>query len=215
MTEDAHIALVESLAEAMQRQLSSDAAARLAAYVRQVVTWNRRVGLIGARGAEERVEILIADALVLTSTRLVPEGARLLDVGSGAGAPVLPLLLLREDLSAVLVESRRKRVAFLRTTTETLEIGGRVRVSEQRLDPSKPAVAGAPFAVAMSRATFPPEVWVSAGAALARHTLLFTAREQPPAPPAGSEQTGSVDYRLPGSGAPRRVTVYSRLRDGM
>ena len=210
MTENPHIPLIEKLAEAMRYPLSTDAAARLAAFAQQVATWNRRVGLIGARDAEEQTEILVADALALARARLIPGKASLIDVGSGAGAPVLPLLLLREDLSAVLVESRRKRVAFLRTTAEMLEIGGRAQVVAQRLDPCKPRIEGAPFDVAMSRATFPPELWVSAGAALAQHTLLFTAREQPVTPPAGSERTRSIDYRLPGSGASRRITVYSR-----
>jgi 16S rRNA (guanine527-N7)-methyltransferase len=205
---NAYISLIETLAEQMRCELRADVAPRLAVYLELVAAWNRRVGLTGARDANAQVQVLIADALVIASARLIPPGSRLLDVGSGAGAPAIPLLVVREDLSALLVEPKRKRVAFLRTAAEKLGLTGRARVLEQRLDPDDPLVPGGPFDVAMSRATFPPGSWLDAGMKLARRTLVFTARETPPVPPAGSEQTAGLGYRLP-SGASRRITVYS------
>jgi 16S rRNA (guanine527-N7)-methyltransferase len=208
---DVYLQLIERLARAMECELGAGIASRLAAYLEQVAAWDLRAGLTGARTAEARVELLLADALVISRAQLVPRGSRLLDVGSGAGAPAMPLLLMRDDLSALLLEPKRKRAAFLRTAAEKLDLGGRAQVLEQRLDPLRPLLADHACDVAMSRATFPADRWVEAGVRLAPRTLVFTAREPPPAAPAGSERATSLDYRLPGSGAPRRVTVYSRV----
>jgi 16S rRNA (guanine527-N7)-methyltransferase len=139
---------------------------------------------------------------------LFPQNARLVDIGSGAGAPALPLMVLRADLSGVLVEPRRKRVAFLRTAVGSLGLTDSAEIREGRIEPDSPQVQGQPFDVAISRATFTPEVWVAIGSRLSRRTLVLTAGAEPPAPPAGVARGESRTYRLPGSGAPRRVTAY-------
>lgn len=203
--------LIGQLAETLDRALSDDAAVLLGRYLQLVAVWNRKIGLTSAREAAAQVEVLLADALMVSNWAVVPSDSRIVDVGSGAGAPAVPLLLLREDLSAVLVESNRKRVAFLRAVTGEFALDDRLRVVEQRLRPEAPSVPGQPFDVAISRATFPPHVWVGIGVALASLTLVFTARDQPPAPPAGTVQKTSIAYRLPGTGAPRRVTVYATV----
>jgi 16S rRNA (guanine527-N7)-methyltransferase len=205
--------LIRQLADALHGALSEDAADALGRYLQLVVTWNRKIDLTGAAQADAQVEVLLADALVLSDPALVPRAARIVDVGPGAGAPVLPLLLNRDDLSAVLVESSRKRVAFLRTAMGELGLDRRMRVIEQRLQPEAPAVEGQPFDVAISRATFEPGLWASIGASLSGRTLVFTAGDPPPPPPAGTARGPSVSYVLPGSGAPRRITVYETATD--
>jgi len=50
----------------------------------------------------------------------IPQGARLVDVGAGAGFPGIPLLIARPDIEAVLLDAQRKRVDFLRRAIETL-----------------------------------------------------------------------------------------------
>jgi 16S rRNA (guanine527-N7)-methyltransferase len=120
-----------------------------------VVSWNRKLDLTAAKGALAQVEVLLGDALMLANPEIVKPSARVLDVGSGAGAPAVPLLLLRPDLSATLIEPLRKRVAFLRTVQGTLGLVDRTRVLEQKLDPNAPALADAhesaklPFDVAL------------------------------------------------------------------
>lgn len=83
-------------------------------------------GLLGPR---ERDRLwprhLINSALV---TELLPEGARVVDVGSGAGLPGLAMACRRVDLRVDLVESMARRVEFLNTAVDYLELAGRVRV---------------------------------------------------------------------------------------
>jgi len=182
---------------------SGPSADALAAFAALVTTWNARLDLTAARTAEAVAEVLCADALVLAAAGLIPEGASVLDVGSGAGAPAIPLSILRPDLRLTLLEPARKRVAFLRTATGSLGLTERVRVVEGRLDPGAPAVPGA-FDLAMARATFPPAEWLALGRALAPSCLLFTAVEPPPG------AVARADYRLPSSGAPRVLSRYDR-----
>lgn len=201
-------ACIAALARALDRAPPSVALPGLAEYADLVRVWNRKVNLVSTVEPERLVEILFADALVLADTALVPHGARVLDVGAGAGAPTLPLLLLRPDLCATCVEPRRKRATFLRHAAARLGIGARSEVGEHKIDPDRPAHPDAPFAVALSRATFAPAIWLCVGTALAARVVVMTAREAPPAPPERVRVTAEVRYRLPSDGAPRRIAVY-------
>jgi 16S rRNA (guanine527-N7)-methyltransferase len=202
-------ASIERLAHAFRRPLLPAAVDTLGRFVELVASWNRKLDLTAARETEALVEIMLADAFMLASDSIVPPGSRCVDVGSGAGAPAVPLALLRGDLSFTLVEPLRKRVAFLRTALGTLQLVSRVSVIEQKLDPDAPAVTGAPFDVAMSRATLAPESWLAAGSKLAPQTLVLLAREAPPEA-AGVELDRVVSYTLPSNGAERKIAIYRR-----
>lgn len=202
---------VTRLAEALRVPVASEAPARLAAFAELVARWNARINLTAARTAEQLCEVLFADALVLASELLVPRDARVLDVGSGAGAPAVPLALLRPDVSLVLVEPLRKRVAFLRTAVGTIDgLAGRVDVRGERLDVGAPSVAGSPFDVAMARATFAPSVWLPLALGLASRALVLTANEAPPDAPDGARLVHEERYVLPRTGAARTITAYCR-----
>jgi 16S rRNA (guanine527-N7)-methyltransferase len=153
---------------------------------------------------------LFADAVVLADMELVPEDARVLDVGSGAGAPIVPLLLLRPDLSALCVEPLGKRATFLRMLSARLQLLPRMRVREARLDPERTSELGETFDVAASRATFDPERWLRIGLSLAPRVLVLIASAPPPEPPGGARLLCVRDYSLPFCAAPRRVCVYLR-----
>ncbi|MFW6050560.1 MAG: 16S rRNA (guanine(527)-N(7))-methyltransferase RsmG [Myxococcota bacterium] len=188
--------------------MSADPDAALARFADLVVRWGARTDLTSAQASTAPEEVLLLDARVLADPALVVEGARLVDVGAGAGAPAIPLAILRPDLEATLVEPRRRRVAFLRTAIGALALERRVRVVEGKVDPAQPAVPGMPFDVALSRATFAPERWLAVGGALAPRVLVMTAASEPPAPPAGWERVARRDYRVPSTGAPRAVSLY-------
>jgi 16S rRNA (guanine527-N7)-methyltransferase len=205
-----HRALMIELAQALGLSLDSTSIDQLARYAELVVTWNKKLDLTAARGAQQQLEVLLADSLVLSSSDIVPAASRCVDVGSGAGAPALPLLLLRADLRATLVEPLRKRVAFLRTAIGTLSLAARVRVAEAKLDPERPVLTGSPFDLALSRATFDPAIWVPAALQLAPRVLALLAAKAAPAAPAGSQLLHTHEYRLPWSGAARTIAVYKR-----
>ena len=77
-------------------------------------------GLLGPREAPRIWERHILNCAVVAE--LLPDGARTVDIGSGAGLPGIPLALARPDLSMVLVEPLARRVDWLREVVEDLEL---------------------------------------------------------------------------------------------
>lgn len=184
-----------------QREAAAD---RLAGWVELVAQWNQRIDLTAARSPEELVDLMIADALALSSR--VQPGARWVDVGTGAGAPGMGLGLLHPGASFTLVEPLTKRVAFLRTVVGTLTTPAVTVVRGRGED-----VAG-PFDVAVSRATLAPPDWLALGHRLAPagDVYVLLARDEPPAL-AGRAAVDDVSYRWPLTGAPRRLVRYAPI----
>lgn len=174
----------------------------LETYARLVQTWNRKLNLVGSTEPAPLADVLFADALILAD--VLAEGARFVDIGAGAGAPAIPLLLLRPDLVGTLVEPRRKRVAFQRTCLGSLELTERASAHERRLE--GPPIPGAPFDVAMSRATFEPDEWLRRARGLAPRAVVLTVDELPEADFATLE--AERRYTLLASGRARSLGVF-------
>jgi 16S rRNA (guanine527-N7)-methyltransferase len=83
----------------------------LARYLAELDLWRRRTNLTGPISGEELVSHALESAF---GAKLISDGARLLDIGSGPGLPGVPLALVRSDLAVTLLEPRAKRAAFLR-----------------------------------------------------------------------------------------------------
>lgn len=75
-------------------------------------------GLIGPREVDRIWERHLLNSAVIGE--LIPEGARVIDVGSGGGFPGIPLAIARPDLDVVLVEPMARRTEWLTEVTETL-----------------------------------------------------------------------------------------------
>ncbi|MDO4718585.1 MAG: 16S rRNA (guanine(527)-N(7))-methyltransferase RsmG [Propionibacteriaceae bacterium] len=92
-------------------------------------------GLLGPREAERLWERHILNSLALVE--LIPEGLNLVDVGSGAGLPGLPLAIVRPDLTVTLMEPLLRRSDFLSQAVEELGCQDQVRVVRVRAEDSK------------------------------------------------------------------------------
>ncbi len=91
-------------------------------------------GLLGPREAERVWDRHLLNSAVLAE--LIPAGQRLLDVGSGAGLPGVPLAIARPDLQIVLLEPMQRRVAFLDEAVSLLGLGN-VRVVRGRAEDAR------------------------------------------------------------------------------
>ncbi len=87
----------------------------------------------------------------LTALPLLDEGARVVDVGSGAGLPVVPCLIARPDLTATLVEASPKKAVFLREALRRVERHTRARVLAERFERLPPPEADALTCRALER----------------------------------------------------------------
>jgi 16S rRNA (guanine527-N7)-methyltransferase len=91
-------------------------------YLVELKAWGRKMNLISR--SDDR-EIVIKDFLdSLTAQEQLFQGASLLDLGSGAGFPGVPLKIVRADLKVVLLELMQKKVYFLKNLVRVLDLGG-------------------------------------------------------------------------------------------
>lgn len=194
---------------------SQAARERLSLYLARVVEWGARMDLTAARSEAELLDLSLADAAVIAREELASEHCpeRWLDVGSGGGAPGIPLFVLlsdaRPNVSGALVEPRTKRVAFLRTCVGEL---GLERFDVQRV--RSDALPAHCTEAALARATLPPPEWLAEGSRLAtRAVWVLLAREPAPSHP-GWVVDRDVSYSWPGTGAPRRALRYVPVLEG-
>jgi 16S rRNA (guanine527-N7)-methyltransferase len=165
-------------------------------------TWNARIDLTAARSPAELVDLMLADALTLADE--IPRGARVLDVGTGAGAPGLGLALARRDLAVTLCEPLAKRASFLRTVLGSV---GRTDVS---LVSKRGEELKGEWDAAISRATLPPEEWLALGTKLTRpggNVWVLLANIEPPAAP-GATLEAVTRYEWPETQAVRSAARY-------
>lgn len=93
---------------------------QLSAYLDLLLKWNARTNLTAIREPEEIVRRHFGESLF--AARHLGPCETLLDLGSGAGFPGLPIALLRPEISVTLAESQGKKAAFLREAARTLAL---------------------------------------------------------------------------------------------
>jgi 16S rRNA (guanine(527)-N(7))-methyltransferase RsmG len=118
--------------------INEELIARLADYYQLLNIWNPRLHLVAPCSPNEFATRHILESLLLLHR--FPEDARVVDVGSGAGLPIIPCLIVRPDLHAVLIESSPRKAVFLREALRLNENSGSAEVVAQRFqDVSTPA----------------------------------------------------------------------------
>lgn len=120
-------------------ELSEDALQQLTAYYQIINRWNPRLHLVAPCAADEFARRHILESLLLL--KHLPNAARIVDIGAGAGLPTIPCLITRADLSAVLIESAKRKAIFLREALALVEKVGVAQVIAQRFEDIEPPAA--------------------------------------------------------------------------
>ena len=115
-----HAPAIAEGARALGVELPATATKRLAEYLELIAKWNRVQNLTAVRETAQMVVLHVLDSL-----SLLPHVARaktLLDVGTGAGLPGIPLAIARPELAVTLLDSSHKKCAFLRQARTELAL---------------------------------------------------------------------------------------------
>jgi 16S rRNA (guanine527-N7)-methyltransferase len=194
--------------------LSEQAAGQLLRFSEELLRWNAKVNLTAITDPAEVVEKHLLDSLAITPE--VAGAGSLLDVGTGAGLPGLPLKVFQPELAVTLVDSVAKKIGFVKAVAAALGLKG-VTAVHQRLA-GHPDQEGLPRAGAVvSRAFAELDVFLPLAApylAEGGHVVAMLGK-LPADPSAAAERAGLHQrslrrYTLPFSGAERHVAVFAR-----
>lgn len=142
---------LEALARAGLEEIAAGsgvgpAAGALASLAEQVHAWSARVDLTAHRSAEAILRRLVLDAAALAA--VLPAADRVVDLGSGAGFPGLPIAILQPERSLLLVEARERAHHFQRAAVRKLGLAN-VELRRGRAEDLDPEPADLVLAQAM------------------------------------------------------------------
>ncbi|MFN2516738.1 MAG: 16S rRNA (guanine(527)-N(7))-methyltransferase RsmG [Pyrinomonadaceae bacterium] len=113
---------LETGATSYRVKLPAEAVEALSQYYELLNEWNPRLHLVAPTSPQEFAARHVLESLMLLE--YLPQRARIADIGSGAGLPIIPCLIVRPDIEAVLIEASKRKAVFLREAlgkTLTLE----------------------------------------------------------------------------------------------
>ncbi len=158
------------IGSAMSPKLKS----KIVQYVAELYKWNDRAALLSKKDEARVVERHVMDSLSLLAFVHETDGMSLLDIGSGAGFPAIPLKLAAPGLSVAMVESVRKKVLFLNYIIGKLGLTGICALEDRMENAPWRAIDSQGFDIVTSRATHSLEELVPLAApAIKRGGLLI------------------------------------------
>jgi 16S rRNA (guanine527-N7)-methyltransferase len=101
-------------------------------YYAIVQTWNKRLHLVAPCSPEEFAVRHVLESLF--ALNYIRPGARVADIGSGGGLPIIPILVAGPELRATLIESSPKKAVFLREALGVLNLRERATVIANRFE---------------------------------------------------------------------------------
>ncbi len=89
-------------------------------YYQLLIEWNKRINLTAITDPQGVASRHFADSLL--SISMIPQGAKVIDIGTGAGFPGIPIKIMRPDIKLTLLDSLNKRIIFLNSVLDELNI---------------------------------------------------------------------------------------------
>lgn len=113
-------------------EISEEKASLFERYFALLIEWNEKMNLTSITKQGEVITKHFADSLLPVA--LIPNNADVIDIGTGAGFPAVPLMIMREDISVVLVDSLKKRTVFLQTLLDELQLKNKYEILHARAE---------------------------------------------------------------------------------
>lgn len=127
-------------------------------YSRLLRQWNEVMNLTAITDEDGIILKHFADSASPLSVLDIPKNASLIDIGTGAGFPGVPIKIIRSDIRLTLVDSLNKRINFLNTVCETLGLTGTECIHSRAEDLSRNADKRENYDYCLSRAVAPLNV---------------------------------------------------------
>ena len=143
--------LARRAAEA-QIALTPEQIGRFAVYYEMLTDWNTRMNLTALTAPEDVAVKHIIDSLTAYDAALFDEAATLIDVGTGAGLPGIPLALYAPHIAVTLMDALQKRVRFLREVTAAMGLTNTRCIHARAEEAARQAEHHERYDIAVSRA---------------------------------------------------------------
>ena len=91
-------------------------------YIQELMRWNKKINLTGVDRPKEIIVKHFVDSLAALNACTIPLNSVVIDVGSGAGFPGIPLKIVRKDFGLILVEPIHKKSSFLKSLIGLLNL---------------------------------------------------------------------------------------------
>lgn len=118
--------LLKEKAEKYGVMLDDKALERFDIYAKLLVEWNEKINLTAITDPEEIVIKHFVDSLTVFSAVEIPQRAKIIDVGTGAGFPGVAMLIARPDLDVTLLDSTNKKLNVIRDILENIGLEANV-----------------------------------------------------------------------------------------
>ncbi|MGE0082805.1 MAG: 16S rRNA (guanine(527)-N(7))-methyltransferase RsmG [Desulfococcaceae bacterium] len=130
--------------------ISPEKCGLMARHAADLLAWNRKMNLTAITEPEDMAVKHYMDSLI--PARFIPAGSKLLDIGSGAGFPGIPLKIFDSSLILTMLDSVRKKVSFLQYAISSLSLKDTDAVHGRAEDFGKQAVYAHAFDAVICRA---------------------------------------------------------------
>lgn len=139
-------------AEAIGVELNDTQIGQFLKYYEILVEWNSFMNLTGITEYEEVIQKHFVDSLALCKAINVNEAESLIDIGTGAGFPGIPLKIAYPHLQVTLLDSLQKRIKFLNEVVSQLGLNGVETIHGRAEDFAKPSMKRESYDLCVSRA---------------------------------------------------------------
>ena len=189
-------------------------------YAELLVSWNEKINLTAITDPLGITEKHFLDCLAVFKDDIIPQNSSVIDVGTGAGFPGIPMKIYRNDLKVTLLDSLNKRINFLTEVSNKLSLGINC-IHSRAEDGAKKADLREQFDIATARAVAPLPVLCEYCLPYVKVGGKFIALKGPNEDAKdsftayrtlGAEISYLKEYELP-CGDKRQIIVYNKIKE--